>query len=169
MISDPLPIGNYFKTTSLGTDLVVEWILEIGFELPGSVDITVPLSVFDSSQKDCLQSLSSGAAAFIQFVDKESLAVIAQRRIFPNDSYFHVVDGAFRLAERLPDKAYEREAMLRDLKESEEWSKIEMASKFGLPECTDFLRFFLGKIGFDNFHDHIQTCQLCQNVFPSSK
>jgi len=169
MISDPLPIANYFRTTSLGSDLVVEWILEIAFDLPGSIDMTIPLSVFNSAHKDCLRNVSSGAAVFVQFVDKEALSVIAQRRIVPNDSYLHIVRGALQLAERLPDNSEEREAVLADLREAKEWSTIEMASKFGFPECTEFLRFFLGKREFDNFNAHIQTCQLCQNFFQLSK
>lgn len=171
MISDPLPIGNYFATHLLGSDLCVEWKLELGYDLPGAIDVSIPLSVFNERQKTCLGILSSGATpAYLHFLEKDSLSVIAHRRIIPNTHFnFSPIQKALELAERLPTKPEEREAILKDLSEERDWSMIETAYKLGLPQCTEFLRFFLGKGGGENFLTHVTSCQLCQKSLPQNK
>lgn len=170
MISDPLPIGNYFVTSHLGSDLFVEWKIEIAYDLPGSISVSVPLSVFDEQEKSYLGTLASGSAAYLHFLDKESLSVIAHRRLIPNQTWnYSVIQKALQLADRLPANPEEREAALRDLEEEHNWSMVETACKLGLPECTEFLRFFLGKGGGENLLSHVANCQHCQKFFPPAK
>lgn len=166
MISDPLPVGNYFTTNLLDSDLIVEWNLEIGFDLPGSIHVTIPLNVFNVAHKDYLGILASGAEAYFHFLKQDSLSIIAHKRIIPNDSYLFVVREALKLAERLPNKPDEREEALRDLTEEREWLMVETAYKLGLPQCTEFLRFFLRKGPSENFPAHAANCHLCRKFFP---
>ena len=168
LISDPLPVGNHFATNSIASDLFVEWRLEIGFDLPGSIDITIPLNVFNAAHRDYLWVLASGAEVYLYFLEKDSLKVIGRKPIRPNEFYRFTIEGAFRLAERLPDNSAEREEALKDFRESQEWSTVAMCSKFGLPQCTEFLTFFLGKRSFENFPAHVATCHQCQKFFPPS-
>jgi hypothetical protein len=92
MITDPLPVSDWFAVRPIGSDLIVEWSLEVGDDLPGSINVTIPLSLFDVAHKDCVKILASGDEAYLHFLEKDSLSVIAHKRI-PQTGLAHLSYG----------------------------------------------------------------------------